>query len=84
MAQGEYKKAIKATEQAITYLGEGSRTIRIAQCYAYLGEINTAQIILDRCLKNNNIIQNRPLDIAIAYIALKEYDNAFIWLEKII
>jgi adenylate cyclase len=82
LVDGKYKKAIEVTKKTIELTGESSRMIRFAQCYAYLGMVDSAKIMIDRALKVNEIVKYRSFDIAIAYIALNDYDSAFYWLEQ--
>ena len=82
IAQRKYKKAIVAMNKAIELMGESSRIIRLAQCYAYLGMKDSAELIINRALKDDEMVRNRSLDIAIAHIALNDYDNALYWMEE--
>ena len=79
---GAYDEAIGELEKAIE-LGGGSQVIAtLADAYALSGQTGEARKTLAGLTDRSSQTYAPPFDVALAYVGLGDYDQAFAWLEK--
>jgi adenylate cyclase len=79
---GAYEEGIAAYKKAID-LGASSQVhAALAHAYAVSGQVAQAKQILDELLGRDPKTYISPFDIAHVYVALRDHDRAFAWLEK--
>jgi serine/threonine protein kinase/tetratricopeptide (TPR) repeat protein len=80
---GAYDEAIAVLKKAIE-LGGGGAQIKaaLADTYALSGQTGEAKKILADLTDRSRQTYAPPFDVALAYVGLGDYDQAFAWLEK--
>ena len=79
---GAYDDGIAAYKKAIDLGGSSQVHAALAYAYAVSGQIAQARKILDELVGRARTAYISPFDIAPVYVALRDHDRAFAWLEK--
>jgi tetratricopeptide (TPR) repeat protein len=79
---GAYNEAIAVLKKAIELGGGGQVQAMLADTYALSGQTGEAKKILADLTDRSLQTYAPPFDVALAYVSLGDYDQAFAWLEK--
>jgi tetratricopeptide (TPR) repeat protein len=79
---GAYDKAIGELKKAIELGGGPQVKATLADAYALSGQTGEARKTLAELTDRSSQTYAPPFDVALAYVGLGDYDQAFAWLEK--